>query len=91
MHELLTIDKYKSYNIRGKLVTSKCLPVYYNILAHNLHKKVLVDGYTKFLCARIEETKASEVWSPANATKNEILIGGCAPLVEMNWEMFRFL
>ncbi|VDL31445.1 unnamed protein product [Hymenolepis diminuta] len=37
----------------------------------------------------IAETNASEVWSAANATKNEVLIGVCAPLVAMNWEMFR--
>ncbi|VUZ38788.1 unnamed protein product, partial [Hymenolepis diminuta] len=36
----------------------------------------------------IEETNVSEVWSAANATKNEVLIGVCAPLVAMNWEMF---
>ncbi|VUZ40677.1 unnamed protein product, partial [Hymenolepis diminuta] len=59
------------------------------LLAHNLQNKALVDGCTKFLCGRIEETNVSEVWSVANATKNEVLIGVCAPLVAMNWEMFR--
>uniref|UniRef100_A0A0R3SYY1 ABC1 domain-containing protein n=1 Tax=Hymenolepis diminuta TaxID=6216 RepID=A0A0R3SYY1_HYMDI len=58
-------------------------------LAHNLQNKALVDGCTKFLCARIAETNVSEVWSAANATKNEVLIRVCAPLVAMNWEMFR--
>ncbi|VUZ56210.1 unnamed protein product, partial [Hymenolepis diminuta] len=59
------------------------------LLAHNLQNKALVDGCTKFLCARIEETNVSEVWSVANATENEVLIGVCAPLVAMNWNMFR--
>ncbi|VUZ40683.1 unnamed protein product, partial [Hymenolepis diminuta] len=59
------------------------------LLAHNLQNKALVDEGTKFLCARIEETRVSEVWSAANATANEILIGVFAPLVAMNWEMFR--
>ncbi|VUZ38581.1 unnamed protein product, partial [Hymenolepis diminuta] len=59
------------------------------LLAHNLQNKALVDACTKFLCARIEETNVSEVWSAANATKNEILTGMCAPLVAMKWEMFR--
>ncbi|VUZ57306.1 unnamed protein product, partial [Hymenolepis diminuta] len=58
------------------------------LLAHNLKNKGLVDGCTNFLCARIEETNVSEVWSAANATKNEVLIGVCAPLVAMKWEMF---
>ncbi|VUZ48082.1 unnamed protein product, partial [Hymenolepis diminuta] len=58
------------------------------LLAHNLQNEALVDGCKRFLCARIEETEASEVWSAANATKNKVLIGVCAPLVEMNWEMF---
>ncbi|VUZ48107.1 unnamed protein product, partial [Hymenolepis diminuta] len=59
------------------------------LLAHNLQNKALVDKCTEFLCARIEETNVSEVWSAAKATKNEVLIGVCAPLVAMNWEMFR--
>ncbi|VUZ41085.1 unnamed protein product, partial [Hymenolepis diminuta] len=59
------------------------------LLAHSLQNKALVDGCTKFLCARIEETNVSEVWSVANATKNELLIEVCAPLVSMNWKMFR--
>ncbi|VUZ56204.1 unnamed protein product [Hymenolepis diminuta] len=59
------------------------------LLAHNLQNKALVDGCTKFLCARIEETNVSEIWSAANATKNEVLIEVCAPLVAMNWEVFR--
>ncbi|VUZ56648.1 unnamed protein product, partial [Hymenolepis diminuta] len=54
------------------------------LLAHNLQNKALVDACTQFLCARIEETNMSEVWSTANATKNEVLIGVCAPLVAMN-------
>ncbi|VUZ56645.1 unnamed protein product, partial [Hymenolepis diminuta] len=58
------------------------------LLAHNLKNKALVDGCTKLLCARIEETNVSEVWLAANATKNEVLIGVYAPLVTMNWEMF---
>ncbi|VUZ38776.1 unnamed protein product, partial [Hymenolepis diminuta] len=58
------------------------------LLAHNLENKGLVDACTKFLCERIEETNVSEVWSAANATKNEVLIAMCAPLVAMNWEMF---
>ncbi|VUZ38653.1 unnamed protein product [Hymenolepis diminuta] len=53
--------------------------------AHNLQNKALVDGCTKFSCARIEEINVSEVWSAANATNNEILIGVCVPLVAMNW------
>ncbi|VUZ48079.1 unnamed protein product, partial [Hymenolepis diminuta] len=59
------------------------------LLGHNLRNKALVDGCTNFLCARIEETNVSEIWSAANTTKNEVLIGACAPLVAMNWEMFR--
>ncbi|VUZ56207.1 unnamed protein product, partial [Hymenolepis diminuta] len=59
------------------------------LLAHNLQNKSLVDACTKFLCAKIVETNVSEVWSVANATKNEVLIEVCAPLVLMNWEMFR--
>ncbi|VUZ40681.1 unnamed protein product, partial [Hymenolepis diminuta] len=59
------------------------------LLAYNLQNKALVDACTKFLCARIEETNACEVWLAANATKNEVLIGVCAPLVATNWEMFR--
>ncbi|VDL58174.1 unnamed protein product [Hymenolepis diminuta] len=37
----------------------------------------------------IEETNVSEVWSATNTTKNEVLIGVCAPLVAMNLKMFR--
>ncbi|VUZ44879.1 unnamed protein product [Hymenolepis diminuta] len=59
------------------------------LLAHNLQNKALVVGCTKFLCGRIEEINVSEVWSAANATKNEVLIVVCAPLVAKNWEMFR--
>ncbi|VUZ40676.1 unnamed protein product, partial [Hymenolepis diminuta] len=51
------------------------------LLAHNLRNKALVDGCTRILCARIEETKVSEVWSAANATRNEEV---CAPLGAMN-------
>ncbi|VUZ42751.1 unnamed protein product [Hymenolepis diminuta] len=49
------------------------------LLAHNLQNKALVHACTKLLCARIEETNVSEVWSAANATKNEILIGRVYP------------
>ncbi|VUZ44105.1 unnamed protein product, partial [Hymenolepis diminuta] len=59
------------------------------LLAHNLQNKSLVDECTSILCARIEETNVIEIWSAANATKNEVLIGVCAPLVAMNWEIFR--
>ncbi|VUZ56643.1 unnamed protein product [Hymenolepis diminuta] len=59
------------------------------LLAQNLQNKALVDGGSKFLCARIEETNVSEVWSATNTTKNEVLIGVCAPLVAMNLKMFR--
>ncbi|VUZ56224.1 unnamed protein product, partial [Hymenolepis diminuta] len=59
------------------------------LLAHILLNEALVDGCTKFLCARIEETNVTELWSAANVTKNEVLIGVCVPLVAMNWEMFR--
>ncbi|VUZ48091.1 unnamed protein product, partial [Hymenolepis diminuta] len=59
------------------------------LLAHNLQNETLVVGCTKFLCARIQETNVIEVWSAANATENEVLIGVCAPLVAMNWEMSR--
>ncbi|VUZ44088.1 unnamed protein product, partial [Hymenolepis diminuta] len=52
-----------------------------HLLTHNLHNKALVDGCTRFLFAMIEETNVSEVWSAANSTKNEVLIGVCAPLV----------
>ncbi|VUZ40643.1 unnamed protein product, partial [Hymenolepis diminuta] len=58
------------------------------LLAHNLKNKGLVDMCTKFLCDRIEKINVGEVWSAANATKNEVLIGVCAPLVAMKWEMF---
>ncbi|VDL63199.1 unnamed protein product [Hymenolepis diminuta] len=44
---------------------------------------------TLFLWAKIAETNVSEVWSTANATKNEVLIGECATLVTRNWEMFK--
>ncbi|VUZ48083.1 unnamed protein product, partial [Hymenolepis diminuta] len=37
----------------------------------------------------IAETNVGEVWSAANATKNEDLIGVCAPLVARNWNIFR--
>ncbi|VUZ56188.1 unnamed protein product, partial [Hymenolepis diminuta] len=60
-----------------------------HLLAHNQQNKVLVDECARFLCATIEETNVSEVWSAANATKNDVLIGVCAHLVSMNWEMFR--
>ncbi|VUZ48093.1 unnamed protein product [Hymenolepis diminuta] len=57
------------------------------LLAHDLKNKVFIDGGgAKFLCARIEETNVSEVWSAANATKNEFLVEVCAPLVAVNWE-----
>ncbi|VUZ44880.1 unnamed protein product, partial [Hymenolepis diminuta] len=59
------------------------------LLAHNLQNKALVDGCTNFLCDRIKEMNVREIWLAANATKNEVLIGVCAPLVAMNWEMFR--
>ncbi|VUZ40718.1 unnamed protein product, partial [Hymenolepis diminuta] len=58
------------------------------LLAHNLKNKCLVDVCTKFLCNRIEETNLNEVWFAANATKNEVLIGKCAHLVAIKWEMF---
>ncbi|VUZ38805.1 unnamed protein product, partial [Hymenolepis diminuta] len=60
-----------------------------HLLAHNLRNKVLADGCTKILCARIAETNVSEVWSAANATMNDVLIRVPAPLVAINWEMFR--
>ncbi|VDL58385.1 unnamed protein product, partial [Hymenolepis diminuta] len=46
-----------------------------------------MDGRVRYL--RIEETNVSEVRSAANSKKNEVLIGMCASLVAMNWEMFR--
>ncbi|VDL58103.1 unnamed protein product [Hymenolepis diminuta] len=35
---------------------------------------------------RIEETNVSEVWSSANATKNEFLFGVYVHLVALNWD-----
>ncbi|VDL63640.1 unnamed protein product [Hymenolepis diminuta] len=59
------------------------------VLAHNLQNKGLENGLAKFLCAWIDEKNVSEVWSAANVTKNEDLIGLCTPLVARNWKNFR--
>ncbi|VDL63078.1 unnamed protein product [Hymenolepis diminuta] len=59
------------------------------LLARNLRNRALVDGCTKFLRARTEVTNVTEVWSAANATKKELLIGMDAFLIPVNWDMLR--
>ncbi|VUZ40682.1 unnamed protein product, partial [Hymenolepis diminuta] len=86
-HEVVNAAVEYAYGGIENISPDAALRLY--LLAHILQNEVLVDGCTMFLCARIEETNMSEVWSAANATKNEVLIGVCAPLVAMNWEMFR--
>ncbi|VDL64034.1 unnamed protein product [Hymenolepis diminuta] len=86
-HEVINAAVEYAYGRIKNISSEVALGLY--LLAHNLQSKALVDECTKFLCARIEETNVSEVWSAANATKNEVLTGVCAPLVAMNWEMFR--
>ncbi|VDL63201.1 unnamed protein product [Hymenolepis diminuta] len=75
------------------VLTSAFFPVFEEHLSGN---DVVHFGLPKFsfkLCfvkyCRIEKTNVSEVWSSANATKNEVLIWVRAPLVVMNWEMWR--
>ncbi|VUZ38826.1 unnamed protein product, partial [Hymenolepis diminuta] len=86
-HEVVNAAVEYAYGGIENISPQAALRLY--LLAHNFRSKALVDGCAKFLCARIAETNVSEVWSAANATKNEVLIGVCAPLVAMNWEMSR--
>ncbi|VUZ48080.1 unnamed protein product [Hymenolepis diminuta] len=86
-HEVVNATVEYAYGGIENISPEVALRLY--LLTHSPQNKALVDGCTKFLCVRIEETNVSEVWSAANATKNEDLIGVCAPLVAMNWEMFR--
>ncbi|VUZ40734.1 unnamed protein product, partial [Hymenolepis diminuta] len=86
-HEVVNAAVEYAYGGIENISTQAALRLF--LLAHNLQNKALVDGCTKFLCARIEETNVNDVWSVANATKNEFLIEVCSPLVAMNWEMFR--
>ncbi|VUZ44099.1 unnamed protein product, partial [Hymenolepis diminuta] len=86
-HEVVNAAVEYAYGGIENISPDAALRLY--LLADNLQNKALVDGCTKFLCAKIEETNVSEVWSAANATNNEVLIGACAPLVTMNWEIFR--
>ncbi|VUZ38651.1 unnamed protein product, partial [Hymenolepis diminuta] len=86
-HEVVNAAVEYAYGGIENISPQAALGLY--LLAHDLQNKALVDGSTQFLCARIEETNVSEVWSAANTTANEVLIGVCAPLVAVNWKMFR--
>ncbi|VUZ42152.1 unnamed protein product, partial [Hymenolepis diminuta] len=55
-------------------------------LAHYLQNETLEAGCIMLSCAMIEETNVSEVWSSANATKNEFLFGVYVHLVALNWD-----